>query len=357
MNIPLDKPPTGLTLVTGASGWLGTRLVESLVHGLADVPALAQPLAGRTVRCLVRSEAEAAALTAMPGVVAVIGDVTVPDTLHQFVEGARDATVFHCAGVIHPGRVAEFHAVNAAGTQHLLKAAESAGVRRFIHVSSNSPFGANPSRDHRFTEDAPYNPYLGYGRSKMAGEQAVRQANADGRLETVVVRAPWFYGPGQPPRQTQFFTMIRKGGFPLVGDGGNRRSMAYVDNLCQGLLLGERTASARGEAFWIADERPYPMTEIIETVENVMERDFGIPVTRKRLRLPSLASDVARVADRLLQSVGLYEQKIHVLSEMNLTIACSVDKARRQLGYHPTVSLEEGMRRSLAWVLARGIAV
>lgn len=357
MNIPLEIPPTGLTLVTGASGWLGTRLVESLVHGLPEVPALAQPLPGRSVRCLVRTQAEAAALSAIPGVVCVIGDLAAPETLPKFVEGARDATMFHCAGVIHPKRAAEFEVVNAAGTRHLLNAAERAGIRRFIHVSSNSPFGANPSRDHRFTEDAPYHPYMGYGRSKMAGEQAVRKAGADGPLETVVVRAPWFYGPGQPPRQTQFFTMIRKGSFPLVGDGGNLRSMAYVDNLCQGLLLGDRTASARGEAFWIADERPYAMTEIIETVENVMERDFGIPVTRKRLRLPSMASDVARVADGLLQAMGLYEQKIHVLSEMNLTIACSVDKAKQQLGYQPTVSLEEGMRRSLAWVLARGIAV
>jgi nucleoside-diphosphate-sugar epimerase len=151
--------------------------------------------------------------------------------------------------------------------------------------------------------------------------------------------------------------MIRKGSFPLVGDGRNRRSMAYVDNLCQGLLLCERREHARGQAFWVADERPYSMNEILETVENVMERDFGIPVTRKRLRLPSFASDVARLADRLLQAVGLYEQRIHVLSEMNLTIACSIDKARQQLGYRPVVGLEEGMRRSLAWVLSRGITV
>ena len=357
MNIPLDASVSGVALVTGASGWLGTRLVESLVRGLPEVPALAEPLQRAGVRCLMPAGSDCTELAALPGVVCVPGDLTASATLRRFVEEARGATVFHCAGVIHPRRVAEFEAVNAAGTRQLLEAAADAGVRRFVHVSSNSPFGANPTREHRFTEDAEYHPYMGYGRSKMAGEQAVRQAGAGGRLETVIVRAPWFYGPGQPPRQTQFFTMIRKGAFPLVGDGGNLRSMAYVDNLCQGLLLSERADGARGEAFWIADERPYSMNEILETVENVMERDFGIPVTRKRLRLPSIASDIARVADRMLQAVGLYEQKIHVLSEMNLTIACSVDKARQQLGYRPTVSLEEGMRRSLAWVLARGITV
>jgi nucleoside-diphosphate-sugar epimerase len=357
MNTRPEPHGRGVTLVTGAPGWLGTRLVESLVRGLPDVADLAQAVPRAEVRCLVHPGADTADLDALPGVTSVRGDLSNPETLGRFVAGARGATLFHCAGVIHPTRVSEFEAVNAAGTRHLLEAAAEAGVSRFVHVSSNSPFGANPTPEHQFTEDSPYNPYMGYGRSKMAGEQAVWKASQAGRLETVIVRAPWFYGPGQPPRQTQFFTMIRKGSFPLVGDGRNRRSMAYVDNLCQGLLLCERREHARGQAFWVADERPYSMNEILETVENVMERDFGIPVTRKRLRLPSFASDVARLADRLLQAVGLYEQRIHVLSEMNLTIACSIDKARQQLGYRPVVGLEEGMRRSLAWVLSRGITV
>ena len=357
MIIQASPLATAPALVTGAPGWLGTRLVELLIRGLAEVPELAQPLPRSEVRCLVRADADTSELDAIPGVVCVRGDLAAPQTLERFVDGARGATLFHVAGVIHPKRMAEFEIVNAAGTRHLVDAAIRAGIRRFIHVSSNSPFGANPTRDHLFTEEAAYRPYMGYGRSKMAGEQAVFRAQEAGRLETIIVRAPWFYGPGQPPRQTQFFSMIRKGGFPLVGDGGNRRSMAYIDNLCQGLLLSERVEGAQGQAFWIADERAYSMNEIIETVENVMEKDFGIAVTRKRLRLPSLTSDMARVVDGLLQAVGLYDQKIHVLSEMNLTIACSVEKARRQLGYRPTVSLEEGMRRSLAWMHARGIAV
>jgi nucleoside-diphosphate-sugar epimerase len=133
--------------------------------------------------------------------------------------------------------------------------------------------------------------------------------------------------------------------------------MAYVDNLCRGLRLAAGTEHSRGDAFWIADARPYTMNEIVDTVERVMERDFNIPVAHKRMRLPGVVSDVARIADRALQATGLYDQKVHVLSEMNLTIACSIEKARQQLGYHPEVELEEGMRRSLEWVLARGMTV
>lgn len=293
----------------------------------------------------------------MPGVITVRGDVTKPDTLDAFVAGARGATLFHCAGIIHPKRTAEFHAVNTMGTTHLLDAAARAGVRRFIHTSSNSPFGANATREQVFTEESPYHPYMGYGRSKMAAEQAVIAAGRSGSVETVIVRAPWFYGPGQPPRQTQFFTMIRAGKFPLLGDGGNRRSMAYIDNLCQGLTLCEQHDGARGQAFWIADARRYSMNEIVDTVETVLRRDFGIAVSGKRTHVPSITSDVARICDRMLQAVGLYDQRVHVLSEMNLTIACSIENARRQLGYQPEIALEEGMRRSVEWVLSKGMTI
>jgi nucleoside-diphosphate-sugar epimerase len=80
-------------------------------------------------------------------------------------------------------------------------------------------------------------------------------------------------------------------------------------------------------------------------------------VTHKRMRLPGIAAEVALAVDASLQSLGLYQQKIHVLSEMNKTIACSIQKARTELGYDPKIALEEGMRRSIAWVLKEGITI
>lgn len=345
-----------MALVTGAPGWLGSRLVECLVRGLPDLPEL-EPLPRAEIRCLVQRDADPSALCALPGVRAVPGDLADGASLRRFVRRAAGATLFHCAGVIHPRWASAFERVNADGTRALLAAAADAGVRRFIHVSSNSPFGSNGSAEQRFTEGSPYHPYMGYGHSKMLAELAVWRMHDQGRLETVIVRAPWFYGPGQSARQTQFFTLIRTGRFPLVGDGTNRRSMAYIDNLCQGLLRAEQCVEARGRAFWMADARPYSMNEILETVEDVMERDFAIPVARRRLRLPTCVSDAARLADRALQAVGLYDQRVHVLSEIPLTIACATEAAERELGYRPTVELAEGMRRSLAWLLARGVAI
>lgn len=343
-------------LITGAPGWLGTRLVETLIRGLPDVPAFASGDPDRPVRALVLPDQDTAELQKLGGNLGLVeGDVTRPESLTPLFEGAEGATVFHCAGVIHPtGGVKQFYAVNERGTRHMVEAAERAGVRRFIHVSSNSPIGCNPSNDHLFDENSPYNPYMNYGRSKKLGEDIVNEARERGRMETVIIRPPWFYGVRQPARQSLFFTMIKDGGAPIVGGGENRRSMAYVDNICQGLMLCETTDAARGNTYWIADRRPYTMNEIIDTVERLLEKEFDFEVKHKRLRLPGVASEVAFLVDKMLQGVGLYHQKIHVLSEMNKTIACSIAKAERELGYDPKVDLEEGMRRSIAWVLEHG---
>ena len=345
---------TRLVLVTGATGWLGSRLVEALVRGLPEHDALKQPRADLRIRCLALPGQAPAELRKVSDRIEIVsGDVRNDADCARFCEPANGAVLFHTAGLIHPRRVREFYEINREGTANLLDAAIRAGVKRAVVVSSNSPCGCNPHPDHLFDELSPYHPYLNYGRSKMEMELAVQQ-RAD-KLETVIIRAPWFYGPNQPPRQTLFFQMIRDGRAPIVGSGGNLRSMAYVDNLCQGLLLAAIIERAAGQTYWIADRRPYAMNEVIDTVERLLETEFGQKCAHKRMRLPGLASEVAYVLDFALQSLGLYHQKIHVLSEMNKTIACSVAKAEKELGYRPTVELEEGMRRSLRWCREKGI--
>ena len=343
-------------IVTGAPGWLGTRLVQSLVKGVVDVPTLGP--SDRRIRCLVLPDADASELEALGKQVEIVrGDVTDPASLEGIFSGdfAKDATVFHAAGIIHPTRgVKQLHDVNTLGTGHVVEAAKKHRARRFVHVSSNSPIGTNPNSEHVFDESAPYNPYMDYGRTKMLAEEIVTRAHVAGDIETVMIRPPWFYGPGQPPRQTLFFEMVRDGKAPIVGSGKNRRSMAYVDNICQGLLLCERVEKAAGQVYWIADRRPYPMNEIIDTIERVMETDFGVKCAHKRMKLPGFASEIAWVVDKTIQGVGAYHQKMHVLSEMNKTIACTIAKAERELGYDPKVDLEEGMRRSIQWMVDRG---
>jgi len=348
----LDAPDV---VVTGAGGWLGRRLVDTLVHGLADHPALAEADGAIRIRAFDLPGADVGRLRALSErIEPVEGDLRRPEDCARLFAGTERSVVFHIAGVIHPAKVDDFYRINVDGTKNLLAAAEAAGARRAVVMSSNSPIGVNPRRDHVFDERSPYHPYMNYGRSKMLMEMAVRERRGQSTLESVLVRAPWFYGPWQPPRQTLFFTMIRDGQVPIVGDGGNRRSMAYLDNLCQGLMLAAITPAADRQVYLIADERPYTMNEIVDTVERLLEKEFGQTVAHKRMRLPGLAGDVAQIADATLQSLGIYQQKIHVLSEMNKTIACDVSRAQAELGYRPAVALEEGMRRSIRWCLENG---
>ncbi len=355
---PLRNPSTrhADVLITGAPGWLGTRFFELLHEYGADGGLSATD----NVRCLVHPQAgDPTVLHGISERVDLVrGDLIDAASVGEFCRNAEGATLFHIAGLIHPKwRTRDFYQVNVQGTRHLLTAAQAARVKRIVAVSSNSPIGCNPHPRHLFDEQSPYNPYMGYGRSKVQMELLVREAQAGGRIETVIIRAPWFYGPYQPPRQTLFFKMIKEGKFPVLGSGEQQRSMAYVDNLCQGLLLAATVPQANGQIYWIADDRPYTINEIVETVERVLEDELGIRPPKKRLRLPSVVGDFAWLCDWGLQTVGLYNQKIHVLGEMNKTIACSIDKARLELGYTPRYGLRDGMVASIRWCLANGQAI
>jgi nucleoside-diphosphate-sugar epimerase len=335
--------PPAVTIVTGAAGWLG----RALVHRLTAEPGR------REIRALARDEAEADQLRPL-GLHVTVGDVASAEVMAALFDGVgADTDVIHTAGVIHPTAVADFFHVNSAGTATVVRAASNAGVRRLVHVSSNSPFGTNPQPTDRFRADEPYHPYLGYGQSKMEAELAVFEAIEQG-LDATVVRPPWFYGPFQPPRQTTFFRMVRAGRFPVIGSGQQQRSMVYVDNLVDGVLAAELTPQARGRGYWIADARPYLVTEIVETVGRAL-RDEGFSVKDGALRLPAIAGRIAETADRIVQRTGRYQQQLHVLGEMDKTIACDISSARRDLGYEPAVELYEGMRTSIRWCVEQGL--
>ena len=342
-----DRAASPNVVVTGANGWLGQNLVRALAGER------------ERVRCLVRSEDDASLLSVVgPCIEPVVGDVRDPATLDRLFEGVGAATVFHAAGVIHPvKRVREMFDVNVGGTQLALDRARRAGAGRFVHVSSNSPFGANAQPWDRFTEDSPYHPYMGYGQSKLEAEQLVFRSHERGDLDTVIVRPPWFYGPCQPERQTTFFSAIRRGRFPLVGDGTQQRSMVFTGNLVHGMLRAEVAEAASGNAYWIADAEPYELRTILATVKDALAAE-GLPVVpRAPMRLPRLAARVAERVDALLQSQGRYLQAVHVLGELKDTIACDISSARKDIGYDPPTGLFDGMRESIRWCLANGHAL
>jgi nucleoside-diphosphate-sugar epimerase len=341
-----DATVASTAVVTGAAGWLGQNLVR----------ALAADARRRRIRCLVHCADDAAMLDVVsPRIETLVGDVRDPSVIDALFDGVGRASVFHAAAVIHPARfVRELFDVNVGGTQLVLDRARRVGAPRFIHVSSNSPFGANASATDVFDEDSPYAPYMGYGQSKMEAEQLVQRSCERGDLATVIVRPPWFYGPFQPERQTTFFASVRRGTFPLLAPGTQRRSMVYTGNLVQGMLLAESAPAAPGHAYWIADAEPYELRQVLATVRDALAAE-GLHVSRRApLRVPRSVGVFAERVDAALQASGRYAAAIHVLGELKDTIACDISSARDELGYEPEVSLLEGMRASVRFCLERG---
>src|SRR5215831_852133 len=137
------------TLITGAPGWLGTRFVRSLVNGVPDVPGLAMEQNHRQIRCLVLKGTPVRTLQEISPKIRIFeGDVRDPRSLHDFFHGSENGVVFHLTGIIHPKRIRELYDINVGGIQNVLKGALSAGARRLIAVSSNSPAGFNPYPNH-----------------------------------------------------------------------------------------------------------------------------------------------------------------------------------------------------------------
>jgi len=332
------------TLVTGAPGWLGDTLVETLLKGSPDFQ-----VDKHDVRCLVLPGQNTAHLESL-GAEIVRGDITDPTTLMTVAQGVD--TVIHCAGLIHPKRISQLFDINTRGVENMITAATYAGVKRFIMVSSNSPAGTNRSRDVMMKENDLPHPYKAYGRSKLQAENVVKRFQEQGKIETVIIRPCWFYGPNQPARQSTFFNMIKKGNPIVFGDGNNLRSMSYVDNIVQGLVLAETSEKAAGNTYWIADERPYPTIEIYRTVAELLDvKEFN------PRHIPGFSCYIAEIADELIQRSGFYWTEMHVAGEMNRNIACSIEKAKAELGYKPTIELREGMRRSIEWCRKKGMNI
>jgi nucleoside-diphosphate-sugar epimerase len=330
----------GRLLLTGAPGWLASRFVD-LYQGAAERHGLGRP----TLRCLVEPGRDARTLEGA-GVEVVRGDVRDAAAVAEALRGVE--RVVHAAGIIHPRRLADFDGINHVGARIVAEAAAAAGVARLVHVSSNSAQGVCDRRDLPLREDAPCRPTNPYGRSKLAGEQAARAVDGRGGMRVTIIRPCLYYGVRQPDRMLRLIKMVRAGRALVFGDGRNLRSMTFVDDLVDACFRALTREEAAGETFWIADRRPYETIEVLATIARVL----GVPL--RTIRLPSAMARAAELTDEVLNTAGIYQMDVHVVGESVRDIACDTAKAERLLGFAPTVGLEEGLRRAIAWSRDRG---
>ncbi len=329
--------------VTGGSGWLGKTLIKTLLNG----DELVLKNLSIEFEKILSLEFENNYEKFVDNKVELVqGDLRSKNDCYNFLENCSEGILFHCAGVIHPKNIRQFYEINVNGTKNIINCAIRNKIKKIVVISSNSPIGCNKTNNYLFNEESHYNPYMNYGNSKKLMEEFILNKIKEG-VDITIIRPPWFYGENMPIRQLTFYKMVKKGRFPMIGNGRNIRSKANVKNIVQGMILASIIAKSKGQIYWIADEKPYTMKEIIYTVVDVLENEFGIKCKENKIALPFFIGEIFEVADFLIQKIGLYNQKIHVASELNKNIACSIEKAKRELGYKPLISLYDGIKIAL----------
>ncbi|MEM6784717.1 MAG: NAD-dependent epimerase/dehydratase family protein [Bacteroidota bacterium] len=327
--------------VTGGTGFVGSHLVEELLNREAD-----------DVRCLVRSRPKW--LDGLP-VHHVQGGLHDLDALLDGVSEADE--VYHVAGLTRAPSQEQLDKANVAGTLNVLEAVRQAAphVQRVVIVSSLAAVGPSPVEAgvvQPLDEAAPLAPISMYGRSKATMEWAVEnwRAKHPSAPPISVVRPPAVYGP----READIFTVIQtasRGLFPIVGDGeAPALSLVHVRDLVRGIADLAESPLAKGETYFVGSEAAYSWSEIRDAVVGALGR------RALTLKVPSkLVAGVGTVVEKVAGVFGQYPPlNREKAEEARHAWICSVDKAKRHVGYGQQVALDEGMRETVAWYRAEG---
>jgi len=316
--------------VTGASGFVGTRLVDRLLAG------------GWNVRAFDLAPGPSQGT----GLEYIRGDIRDETLVASSLAGTD--LVIHLAAALGSSRLGEegFLAVNAGGTKIVLEAALKAGLKRAVHFSSAGVLG-HVEGNEPADEGQALNPRDAYDRTKLAGERVALDLAARG-LDVVIIRPGWVYGPGDR-RTFKLIRAIARGRFILVGRGGAKQTPVHVDDLVGGVLLAAEKGRG-GEIYNLAGGETLTVRAMAETMAAACGK--RIP----RVRLPV---GPTRLAAGLLGGAFGFFGKEAPLNPSRLAFflhpkPLRIDKAKAELGYDPAIGFEEGMARTVAWARKNG---
>jgi nucleoside-diphosphate-sugar epimerase len=317
-------------LVTGATGFIGSHLVERL---LAE---------GASVRCLLRSVSPrggAARHLPPPGAKGILGDLITGAGLDAALEGVD--IVFHLAGVTKALHASDYYEGNVRATENLLRAM-STRAARLIHVSSLAAMGPSPDGTP-LLEDATPHPLTHYGKSKLEAEQAVRGSSLAGR--STVIRPPVVYGP-RDVDVYQVFKAAASGALVRIGRPESYFSFIYIADLVDGLILAAERQQAAGKAYFLANPGPVSWTEFSATAALTMVkkiRTFTLPVWAA-----CLAGCLADLLSHMTGCPGILSRD-KILDVRQRYWVCDATRAAADLDFHTQTSLREGVAATLEW--------
>jgi nucleoside-diphosphate-sugar epimerase len=330
-------------LVTGANGFIGRHLVRRLVER------------GCRVTCLVR---DASRIDPQRPVGAgwVTGDITDRAGMERAIATSGADTVFHLAGLVRALRTEDFLRANADGAESVAAACASQNnPPRLVMVSSLAAAGPCKGDLPRTEEDLP-SPVSAYGRSKLAGEQAI--AKYAEKVSICIVRPPIVFGPGDRAVFEMFEPIARWGIHVVPGRGLQRFSLIYVADLVEGLLLaaekGQRlqpnSPSGQGIYFISGDDPVYAQ----------LGQGIAASLGKKRAAIVPIPSVLLQVVGLFNDVIAKIRQRPCRLSSDKVTEAlagswmCSSAKARTELGWSPAATLAQRLNESAKWYIQEG---
>ena len=318
-------------LITGASGFIGSRLRAELLAQSADVIAIRRPGSppAKEGRSVTASYAD-------------------QDALDKVMQDEQPNVVLHVAGVTKGVTYSDFQSGNVMPTRNLLQAIQThhQNIERFVHVSSLTSYG--PAKvGAPLDEASARRPIEFYGQSKLEAEHVVESFSD---IPWTIMRPSGVFGPGDVD-YFELFKSVRKGINAYFGNRHRWFSSLYVDDCVRGILEGALHEKTVGEGYFLSDGKPQTWGAF---QERVVEE---INPKARTLNLPEAIMTVAAFGGELLTKVDgkarlLNKQKAKMAAQEAWT--CTDDKARNDFGFECKVEVKDGIRRTDAWYAQEG---
>jgi len=325
-------------LITGVTGMVGRYLAEELRKE------------GARVRALVRQPSQAPWLEKI-GVEVTEGDLESPDAIKKACTGVTH--VIHTAAKVGDwGSMEEYRKVNVEGLRRLLDGANSPNLKRFVHLSS---LGVYEAKDHHQTDEsvAPPDTHMdGYTQSKVESEKLALEYFKTKGMPIAVIRPGFIYGPHDRTVVPNLVSKIDSGDFKYIGPGTQALNCIFVGNLVEGIRQALENPAAVGEIFNLTDGETVSKRRFVETLCIGLGKKppghFGVPMPVARF-LAWSGEGWARLV-KAKKAPLLTKAKLKFLG---LNLDFSIEKAKSLLGYQPRVGFDEGMRRTVDWLLSK----
>lgn len=317
-------------LITGASGFVGYHLITAAINSGLEVFAAVRP--SSNIKHLQEFNIQYTYLE--------FSDVNL---LKKELEEKQYTYIIHASGITRAKTEEEYNTVNAVYSKNLAQAAVAADINleKFIFVSSLAALGPLKDLSGVIQDNSPAHPVTSYGASKLLAEQYLAEIKD---LPLIVIRPTAVYGP----REKDIFILlqtINKGLEPHIGNFKQQISFIYVKDLAD-IIIEALFSNVTNKQYNVSDGGVYDRYALAEGVKKALHKrtwKFHLPVSA----VAALASFMERIYKNSAEAPTLNKEKMNELTAVNW--ACSIERLKNELGFHPGYNLESGLVETVNW--------